>query len=169
MTKSGQGSLVKVMEHSFSLCIEKAREQMQGAGGDMVKWFNLQSLTEVKSQLEAVHLLSGVPRFFCSRGFKDLWLKSEVRQLKTKAQIAASESKHVSIASPSAAEVYVSRFGWDLPSHNALLDVHVAKRSPLWREILSAAGKVAPEDASMASHMTAVAHSWPSYLEKMSW
>ena len=26
MTKSGQGSLIKVMEHSFSLCIEKARE-----------------------------------------------------------------------------------------------------------------------------------------------
>ena len=47
MTKSGQGSLVKVMEHSFSLCIEKAREQTQGAGSTIVKWFNLQSLTEV--------------------------------------------------------------------------------------------------------------------------
>ena len=26
MTKSGQGSLIQVMEHSFSLCIEKARD-----------------------------------------------------------------------------------------------------------------------------------------------
>ena len=67
MTKSGQGSLIKVMEHSFSLCIEKAREQMQGTGAATVKWFNLQSLTEVKSQLETVHLLFGVPRYFCSQ------------------------------------------------------------------------------------------------------
>ena len=76
MTKSGQGSLVKVMEHSFSLCIEKAREQMQGAGSAIVKWFNLQSLTEVKSQLETMHLLFGVPRFFCSREFSNVYLKS---------------------------------------------------------------------------------------------
>ena len=54
MTKSGQGSLVKVMEHSFSLCIEKAREQMQGTGSAIAKRFNLQSLTEVKSQLETM-------------------------------------------------------------------------------------------------------------------
>ncbi len=40
-TKSGQGSLVKVMEHSFSLCIERAREQMQGAGSAMLRWFYL--------------------------------------------------------------------------------------------------------------------------------
>ena len=76
MTKSGQGSLVKVMEHSFSLCIEKAREQTQGAGSAIVKWFNLQSLTEVKSQLETMHLLFGVPRFFCSREFSNVYLKS---------------------------------------------------------------------------------------------
>jgi hypothetical protein len=82
MTKSGQGSLIKVMEHSFSLCIEKAREQMQGTGAAIVKWFNLQSLTEVKSQLETTHLIHGVPRFFCSREFRDLYLKSEIRQLK---------------------------------------------------------------------------------------
>ena len=36
MTKSGQGSLIKAMEHSFSLCIEKAREQLQGAGSASV-------------------------------------------------------------------------------------------------------------------------------------
>ena len=169
MTKSGQGSLVKVMEHSFSLCIEKAREQMQGAGAAMVKWFNLQSLTEVKSQLETVHLLYGVPRYFCSREFRDLWLKSEVRQLKTKAQISKSESKQVSIATPSAAEVYVSRFAWSAPSQNALLDVHVATRRPLWREILRAAGEAVSEDDSVRSHMSAVRKAWPSYLELLTW
>ena len=102
MTKSGQGSLVKVMEHSFSLCIEKAREQLQGAGSAILKWFNLQSLTEVKSQLETMHLLYGVPRFFCTREFTDLYLKSEIRQVKTAQQIrdgglsdsCASKSAH---------------------------------------------------------------------------
>ena len=57
----------------------------------MVKWFNLQSLTEVKAQLETMHLVFDVPRFFCSREFVDLWLKSEVRSAKTKDQILASE------------------------------------------------------------------------------
>ena len=32
MTKYEHGPLIKVMEHSFSLCIVKAREQVQGAG-----------------------------------------------------------------------------------------------------------------------------------------
>ena len=43
MTKSGQGSLVKVMEQSFSLCMEKAREKNQGSGSAMLRWFNVQS------------------------------------------------------------------------------------------------------------------------------
>lgn len=63
MTKAGQGSLVRVMEHSFSLCIEKAKENMQGSGSAVLRWFNLQSITEVKSQLETMHLLFGTPRF----------------------------------------------------------------------------------------------------------
>ena len=142
---------------------------MQGTGAAIVKWFNLQSLTEVKSQLETVHLLFGVPRYFCSREFKDLWLKSEVRQLKTKTQIAASESKEVSITSPSSAEVYVSRFDWNIPTHNALLDVHMATRRPLRREILHAAGEVVSEDDSIVSHMAAVENAWPRYLEKLTW
>ena len=91
MTKSGQGSLVKVMEHSFSLCIEKAREQMKGSGSAMLRWFNLQSLTEVKSQLETMHLLFGVPRFFCSREFRDLWLRSEIRHPASKEDFASAQ------------------------------------------------------------------------------
>lgn len=169
MTKSGQGSLIKVMEHSFSLCIEKAREQMQGTGSAIVKWFNLQSLTEVKSQLETVHLLFGVPRFFCSREFKDLWLKSEVRQLKSNAQIAAAESKDVSITSLSAAEVYTSRFSWDVPNRNALLDIHVATNREFWREIMKATGFAVSENDDLASHMSAVSSAWSSYLETLSW
>ncbi len=83
MTKAGQGSLVKVMQQSFSLCIEKAREQEQGAGSAVLRWFNLQSITEVKSQLETMHLLFGAPRWLCSREFKDMWLRSEMRKVKS--------------------------------------------------------------------------------------
>ena len=109
LTKSGQGSLVKVMEHSFSLCIEKAREQMQGAGSAVIKWFNLQSLTDVKSQLETMHLLQSVPRFFCTREFSDLYLRSEIRPAKTAAQIQSGGLSD-RCAAKSAHEVYLSRF-----------------------------------------------------------
>ena len=116
-----------------------------------------------------MRLLCGVPRYFCSRQFKDLWLKSEIRQPKSKDQIAASDSKYVSIAVPLAAEVYVSRFEWDVSTHNQLLDVHVATRRPLWREVLRAAGKTVSEDDSIVSHMSAVQKAWPSYLEMLTW
>ncbi len=71
------------MQQSFSLCIEKAREQEQGAGSAVLRWFNLQSITEVKSQLGMMHLLFGAPRWLCSREFKDMWLRSEMRKVKS--------------------------------------------------------------------------------------
>ena len=57
MTKSGQGSLVKVMEQSFSLCVEKARNKNQGSGSAMLRWFNVPCITEVKSQLETMDFI----------------------------------------------------------------------------------------------------------------
>ena len=79
MTKSGQGSLIKVMEHSFSLCVEKARLCQQGTGSAVLRWFNLQSISEVKSQLECMHLIFGAPRYICSREFRNLYLRTETR------------------------------------------------------------------------------------------
>ena len=156
MTKSGQGSLIKVMEYSFSLCIEKARQQMQGAGSAVLPWFNLQSLTEVKSQLETMHLLFGVPRFFSSREFKDLWLKSEIRQVKSRSAIATCETKEASLTAKSGAEVYGSRSEWSLPSQSALLDTHPATKRPLWHDFLTAAGRHVASDASLNGHYAAV-------------
>ena len=75
MTKSGQQTLFKVMENSCSLCIEEKREKEQGSGAAVLRWFNLLSVTEVKSQLETMHLIFRVPRYLCSREFKDLWLR----------------------------------------------------------------------------------------------
>ena len=50
MTKAGQGALIKVMEHSFALCIEKARDNQRGTGSAVLRWFNMQSIRKVKSQ-----------------------------------------------------------------------------------------------------------------------
>ena len=135
----------------------------------MLRWFNLQSLTEVKSQLETMHLVFGVPRFFCSREFRDLWLKSEIRQVKSKEQIAACETKEASLTSRSSADVYTSRFDWKLPSQAALLDMHPASKRPLWIEILAAAGQHPAEGDSLSNHNKAVAESWRDFLQLMSW
>ena len=80
MTKAGQGSLLGVMEHSFSLCMEKAREQQKGVGAAILKWFNLQSTTDVKSQLETMHLAFRLPRFLCTRSVRSLAVRSEAEK-----------------------------------------------------------------------------------------
>ncbi len=130
MTKSGKASLIKVMEHSFSLCIEKAREQQQGSGAAVLRWFNLQSITEAKSQLETMHLLAGAPRYICSREFRDIYLRSESRPLKTKKQIEQEENSAAGIAGKTGAEVYTSRDAWKLPTAGALQQRHPLTRRP---------------------------------------
>ena len=136
------------MEHSFSACINKSREQQQGSGSAILRWFNLQSITEVKSQLETMHLLFGAPRFLCSREFKDLWLRSEVRIAKSPGQItedyATSKSQALpakeSIVCKSGAEIYVHRHTWEVPSRRAFLQKHPRTRAPWWQEILAVVG-----------------------------
>ena len=80
MTKAGQGSLLGVMEHSFSLCMEKAREQQKGVGVAILKWFKLQSTTDVKSQLETIHLDFKVLRWLCIRSFRALAVRVESKK-----------------------------------------------------------------------------------------
>ena len=89
MTKSGQGALIKVMEHALALCSEKARENQQGTGSAMLPWLNLQSITEVKPQLECMHLIFAVPCFLSTRELRHLYLKSETRQPKSKEKLLA--------------------------------------------------------------------------------
>eukprot|EP00969_Alexandrium_andersonii_P014817 647471-Alexandrium_andersonii.AAC.1 len=57
MTKSGQGALIKAMEHSFALCIDKARGSRQGTGSAVLRWSNMQATSEVKSQRECTRCL----------------------------------------------------------------------------------------------------------------
>ena len=174
-TKSGQGALIKVMEHSFALCIEKARESKQGTGSAMLKWFNLQSITEVKSQLECMHLIFGVPRCLSSREFRHLYLKTEVRQAKSKDQLRTEADRTASIVEKSAAEHYCSRHTWEFPSDRALLQHHPLNDEPLWKFILRRVGAlghdIAPGSAS-ASFSDSVEHvhrHWSIFLELLSW
>ena len=164
MTKAGHGSLIRVMEHSFSICIEKTRERLHGAGAAVLRWFNLQSITEVKSQLEAVHLLSGTPRYLCSREFKDLYMNSEIRLLKSKDQIAHAESKDENIAVRSGADVYINRDQWNLPTRSALLTKHPLSRRPLRREILAIAASPVTDSDTLDDHFELVEASWPVYV-----
>ena len=79
-----------------------------------------------------MHLLLGVPRFLCSREFKDLWLRSEIRLAKSPDQIREDGSTLESIARPSGAEVCVHRHIWEFPSRHALLQEHPRAKVPWW-------------------------------------
>ena len=124
MAKSGQGSLIKVMEHSFSLCVEKARLCQQGTGSAVLRWFNLQSISEVTSQLECMHLIFGAPRFMCTREFRHLYLKAETRQPKTTAKVLDENDPEARIVEKSSAEHYGTRSEWKVPSVAALSKRH---------------------------------------------
>ena len=168
MTKSGQGSLIKVMEHSFSLCIEKARENLQGTGSAVLRWFNLQSITEVKSQLETMHLISGAPRYMCSREFKHLFLRAEVRQAKSKDKISEENDQSSQIVEKSQAEHYVSRHDWELPSDAMLNKLHPLSGQPLWKLVLLRVGAPVSDSAGLLEHRDVVKSKWLEYLERLS-
>ena len=169
MTKSGQGALIKVMEHSFSLCIEKARESHQGTGAAVLRWFNLQSITEVKSQLECMHLIFGAPRYLCSREFRHLYLKAETRQAKTKEKLLSESDPTASIVEKSAAEHYVTRHNWAVPGDATLQKIHPLTSEPFWKLILRRSG-VPVSDSTKFSVQKALVHKrWPEFLELLSW
>ncbi len=169
MTKSGQASLIKVMEHSFSLCIEKAREQEQGSGSAVIRWFNLQSITEAKSQLETMHLLFAAPRYISSREFRDIYLRSEARQAKSKEQIEHAESGQEPIAGKSAAETYIRRDSWELPTRHALQGQHALTRQPLWREVLKTVQVPVSDSTTLDEAFPIVSEKWGEYVHLLSW
>ena len=83
MTKTSGGSLMKVMEDSFSKCVDRAKNLNQGSGAAVLRFFNLSSVSDVKSQQETMHLCFNVPRFFCTREFRRLALRPMLFKMKT--------------------------------------------------------------------------------------
>ena len=156
MTKSGQGALIKVMEHSFAPCIEKAPQNQQGTGSAMLRWLNLQSITEVKSQLECMHLIFAVPRFLSTREFRHLYLKSETRQPNRKEKLLAKVDVSASIFEKSQAEHYVTRHMWEVPSERALKTHHPLTDEHLWNFILRRVEQPVSDSASLCFRHCAV-------------
>ena len=169
MTKSGQGSLVKVMEQSFSLCLEKAREKNQGSGSAMLKWFNVQSITEVKSQLETMHLVFGAPRWLCSRGFTDMWLRSDMRKIKTPEEISKASASSDNLVLNSEVEKYWQRGDWNLPSVEHLLAKHPLTGVAFWRDILVVNDRNILSGHTLEQRMEDVEAAWPIFLQRLSW
>ena len=131
LTKSGQGSLIGIMEKAFERCMSKAEDEGKGAKSAIAKFFNLAATQEVKTQGETMHLLFELPRWLSSRtSFKRLSTRSEARRLKTGEEVDAKDAK---ILHPSAASMYSNRLAkFELPAANALLEMHPACENPLW-------------------------------------
>ncbi|CAK0791621.1 unnamed protein product, partial [Prorocentrum cordatum] len=127
-----EGALIKMMEHIFALCIEKSRGKKGGTGSAVLRWFSMQAISEVKSQLERVHLILGAPRFICSREFDAyaLRLKAETRQARTKEKLLAEGSASAKIVEKSQAEQCATRREREVPSDAALMERRALSGQP---------------------------------------
>ena len=136
----------------------------------MLRWFNLQSITEVKSQLECMHLIFAEPRFLSTRKFRHLYLKSETRQPKSKEKLLAEGDVSASIVEKSQAEHYVTKHTWEVPSERALKTHHPLADEYLWKFILRRVEQPVSDSASFVSDSVQwVRRHWPVFLEYLSW
>ena len=169
MTKSGQGALIKVMESNFSACIERAKERSQGTGSAVLRWFNLQSVQEVKSQCECQHLVWNAPRYVSSRCFRHLYLKSDIKVPKSIESIVAEQDPHAPFVERSQAEHYVNRTEWEFPSDERLGKLHPVDGEPLWRFILRRTWEAISDDQDFHFYKPLVEQRWVLFLQLLSW
>ena len=165
MTKTGQGNMVHVMEHSFSACIEKARELEKGVGSATLKWFNLQSIAEAKSQLETMHLAFELPRCLSTRSFTRLSTRTEMKRVKAIADFAATATLDDSVTLKSPAELYLARHIWKLPEEACLLERHPLTGEQLWHMIYKINGEPVPDSYQREE----LAARWSSFKDRLSW
>ena len=146
MTKSGMGSLIGLMERSFAICIDKAREEGKEAGSAMLRWFNLTSMAEVKSQLETMHLCFQLPRSLCSRDFRRLAVKSEYKKLRDIGELHPGLPENETLTLRGPAEVYLARRETLCPEEAHLHEPHPITGQPLWAFIADRLGGTRPSD-----------------------
>jgi hypothetical protein len=146
MTKSGMGSLIGLMERSFAICIDKAREEGKEAGSAMLRWFNLTSMAEVKSQLETMHLCFQLPRYLCSRDFRRLAVKSEYKKLRDIGELHPGLPENETLTLRGPAEVYLARRETLCPEEAHLHEPHPITGQPLWAFIADRLGGTRPSD-----------------------
>lgn len=142
MTKTGMGTLIGLMERSFTACLDKARDDGKGAGAAMLRWFNLTSMAEVKSQLETMHLCFQMPRYLCSREFSRLSVKSDYKKLKDVADVEAGIGRDEKLTHRGQAQVYLDRVHLTCPKDAALdKDKHPVTGQPMRAFIGERAGE----------------------------
>ena len=174
LTKSGQGSLIGIMEKAFERCMSKAEDQGKGAKSAIAKFFNLAATQEVKTQGETMHLLFELPRFLSSRcGFTRLSTRAQSRKLKSAAEINSKDKK---MLHPSAGETYMNRVAkFNLPSEQCLLEIHPAREKPLWVDVLtvhsisSGVELKCYEGRQPSDFKDELPKAWKTYLKYCSW
>ena len=123
----------------------------------------MQSISEVKSQLECMRLIFGAPRFICSREFRRLYLKAETRQAKTKEKLLAEGSVSAKIAEKSQAEQYATRREWGVPSDTTLKKHHPLNGHPLWWFVLQRVGVPVSDSATFNDARSLIEDHWQHF------
>ena len=164
MTKSGQGSLLSVMEHSFAKCMEKAIEEEKGFKSAAAKFFNLAAIQDVKSQLETMHLCFQLPRFLCSRSFRRLATRSEVRKIMRGNDVTEQSCAKGSCTFESALEVYISRCQLQAPKAKTMMSKHPVSQLPLAEHIRRTMHHEVVQDTMVVAFKL-----WPEFIQLQSW
>ena len=106
----------------------------------MLRWLMAQANHEVRSQLECMHLIFGVPRYICSREFRHFDLRSELRHPKSKEGPLQERDMSASADQKITAEEYCTRHTWTVPNTSELKQAHPLSDEPLWQFILRRVG-----------------------------
>ena len=179
ITKAGQGNMVHVMEHSFSLCLEKAREMERGVGTAIQKWFNLQSMSEAKSQLENMHLNYDLPRFLSTRDFRRLSTRAARKRVKVREEVTQAhagerplqDSLKESLGALSLAEMYLAQGQFAGPDEGKLQERHPLTGHSLWQVIVKDphGPSSVNGESSLHDHRDQVKEAWPAFVQRLSW
>ena len=117
-----------------------------GVGSAIQKWFNLQSISEAKSQLETMHLNYDLPRFLSTREFRRLSTRAARKRIKDGGEIQQALSSEMpqqealkeSLGAQSAAQMYLARDKWSVPDEDKLKECHPLTGHAFWQVILGA-------------------------------
>ena len=145
---------MKVMEDSFSKCVDRAKNLNQGSGAAVLRFFNLSSVSDVKSQQETMHLCFNVPRFFCTREFRRLGLRPMLFKMKTSVSAGVDDVGKEGMVMKSKLQRYAERHKLELPGN--LNDPHPVFQMTMEDFVLRRGGGGALKDA------------WPVFLKLLS-
>ena len=154
MTKTSGGSLLKVMEESFTKCVDRAKSLEQGSGSAVLRFFNLSSVSDVKSQQETMHLCFKVPRSFSSREFRRLALRPMVLKMRKEVSADGEDVGKQSLVLRSKLERYAVRHDLQVPQD--LTEMHPVFHISLEEYVLKRGGQ------------RTLAEAWPIFLQRLS-